>query len=159
VIRGIGISRADGAAPSALALMAFSSPYARELVDEPLAVNGDDESHFIIDVHLDSDHGLILLFKDTAKRVVHGRRIENLEFSTIAAEYCRLVEKSSRLLKSGTTAQYQANDIERRGTHNSGAQLLQTELEPEVVLEFEPARNLFFICAHVLIGERAAAAG
>jgi uncharacterized protein (UPF0262 family) len=68
-------------------------------------------------------------------------------FRRIVKDYFIIFESHQEAVHSGQTHRLEAIDMARRGVHNEGAELLQSQLDGRISLDFDTARRLFtLIC-------------
>lgn len=68
-------------------------------------------------------------------------------FRRIVKDYFLIFESHLEAIQSAQTHRIEAIDMARRGIHNEGAELLQTQLTGRISLDFDTARRLFtLIC-------------
>jgi uncharacterized protein (UPF0262 family) len=64
-------------------------------------------------------------------------------FRRIVKDYFTVCESYYRAIKSATPARIEAIDMGRRGLHDEGSRLLQSELASRIALDQDTARRLF----------------
>lgn len=111
-----------------------------------------EENHFAPDVDADGpfnlvlaveDNRLIFDVRDTADNPLVRVPLALTPFRGIVKDYFTICESYFNAIKTASTAQIEAIDMGRRGLHNEGSELLQTNLEGKIDLDHNTARRLF----------------
>ena len=92
------------------------------------------------------DNRLTLRFTDTATNT-HDITLPLASYRGIIKDYFLMCEQYYDAIKHSAGDRLQTLDMARRGVHNEGSEMLQTQLADRITMDFATARRLFtLIC-------------
>lgn len=106
---------------------------------------------FILNINID-DHYIVFNVENTEENIKINLSL--LSFKRILKDYFTICESYYSALSTLKPDQLEAIDFGRRSIHNEGADVLKTQLDPQIKIDFETARRLFTIICVCLIGHQ-----
>ena len=111
-----------------------------------------EENHFAPNVDADGPYKLVLSVSEN--RLLFDIRDGNdaelavvplslQPFRRTVKDYFTVCESYFSAIKSASPSKIEAIDMGRRGLHNEGSELLQSQLEGRIEMDFDTARRLF----------------
>ncbi len=106
---------------------------------------------FILNLNIDAHH-IVFDVENTEDSLKVNLPL--LSFKRILKDYFTICESYYSALSALKPDQLEAIDFGRRSVHNEGADILKTQLDPKIKIDFETARRLFTIICVCLIGHQ-----
>ena len=114
-----------------------------DLVEKNLfAPEGADNGPFTLHIGITGNRLMFDIRREDGTPVV-AHLLSLTPFRRIVKDYFKVCESYYQAIKAATPARIEAIDMGRRGLHDEGSQLLQSELAGRIDVDHDTARRLF----------------